>query len=1106
MANNEQIFHPLLPRLKEGQERRIENFKKRGTWDARQAVEMDRLSMGLKTEQLEFEVNAIPYMWARPILFEMALYDEVHPLHRRILGEWRGMLALLALRKIREFKDLSSKSLKIAGKKDDKSENEAKDEDKGNKKSEAKAEGLDFVATLHKVIPQKNFSADSSWDNLYIILFGGRPIGMTSPSTLVCTATYYVNVIDGVSWYDGRFLIDPVEHLNRIERLLLGGWLNNLKRSLLKHKDINISMPEFNRLLALIDKFVENLGGSQDDVELSSKDGLGMGLGIFQYLDRSILAEIPEQSHVMVLSRKIPVPKESLLVIDKDIARQWNTKERDILVYRTIPLDRVSTGDLSGDRTKLFGTPLENARWCKPEEFFTQKLILVKQKDACPGAMQPAGVENLSFKGESVTPIIPLTDLILPYLGSVEIANSLSFEGFGNEDEFKVTFNIPLSGPFGKEELFKISKTYRAKEGEVETVMSVPFMEVWPDFIAPDWKAYYTYFSTSGEKTFYAFPLESIEKRSFPVNKDLVEREVHNLDHFPDILKCKYYQVDPRNKRPVLYDVGILLVQKPEALQAKDKSFNIGVDFGSSSTNVFILESEGQLKNIVLKGHFFRVTDASKQKRPEMRKYFLSIKEEENMPFLSFFEDIIKSQGEVKPLLDGHIYFLEDSKSFNAADEAINIDLKWGGQDERRRTYSFLKQLCLQCAAEVAASGSNRISWRFSFPTSYSHIEQDDIIKSWGNIVSANQALVDTKIESDNKELINFTESIAAARYFANHKDISAAMPRGAVFIDIGGRTSDISIWGRANELMIQTSLLLAGREIFSYPIYEKVNFLRGIIKDVDLSILNRDELNKNRPRFCAQLDAILYFNGDEILKIIPQHGSEKQMRGFKQLIGIGIAGIFYYIGLLLKSFPEVKEYIESVPNIYVGGNGSKLLHWLASGKFTGDSAFHRLLESVFRTAFEVPTDGTLEIKISPEPKSEVACGLIMDQTILSYSPRGEKESSYMAGESFIGQSTKSTYDWHEQLSTKMINSGIKVSSKLEQLRDFLKAFDESAVKLGIMSIDAGDDLLSRVKDQVDKELANLKQMKEGDMRIEPLFILAIKKLLELKTREWAGM
>ena len=49
------------------------------------------------------EIDSIPSMWARPLLFEMALYNDRHPVHTRILGEWRGLLAMLALKEWCDF-------------------------------------------------------------------------------------------------------------------------------------------------------------------------------------------------------------------------------------------------------------------------------------------------------------------------------------------------------------------------------------------------------------------------------------------------------------------------------------------------------------------------------------------------------------------------------------------------------------------------------------------------------------------------------------------------------------------------------------------------------------------------------------------------------------------------------------------------------------------------------------------------------------------------------------------------------------------------------------------------------------------------------------------
>jgi len=80
----EQLTHPLLPKLKGGDDNKMEGFAKKGIWLPRPSTELDRLSDSISTEDVEFEVNSIPDMWGRPILFEMALFDEAHPIHQRV--------------------------------------------------------------------------------------------------------------------------------------------------------------------------------------------------------------------------------------------------------------------------------------------------------------------------------------------------------------------------------------------------------------------------------------------------------------------------------------------------------------------------------------------------------------------------------------------------------------------------------------------------------------------------------------------------------------------------------------------------------------------------------------------------------------------------------------------------------------------------------------------------------------------------------------------------------------------------------------------------------------------------------------------------------------
>lgn len=47
--------------------------------------------------QSEEDLLSIPDVWAQAMVFESALLDTAHPLHRRSVREWRGLIGILAL-------------------------------------------------------------------------------------------------------------------------------------------------------------------------------------------------------------------------------------------------------------------------------------------------------------------------------------------------------------------------------------------------------------------------------------------------------------------------------------------------------------------------------------------------------------------------------------------------------------------------------------------------------------------------------------------------------------------------------------------------------------------------------------------------------------------------------------------------------------------------------------------------------------------------------------------------------------------------------------------------------------------------------------------------
>ncbi len=78
-----------------------------GHWHAAEARLLGSIADGIDVSQQSRDdvrgVSSVPDVWARPVLFQSALRNAKHPLHERIVREWRGLLSLLALRRVHNF-------------------------------------------------------------------------------------------------------------------------------------------------------------------------------------------------------------------------------------------------------------------------------------------------------------------------------------------------------------------------------------------------------------------------------------------------------------------------------------------------------------------------------------------------------------------------------------------------------------------------------------------------------------------------------------------------------------------------------------------------------------------------------------------------------------------------------------------------------------------------------------------------------------------------------------------------------------------------------------------------------------------------------------------
>ncbi len=565
--------------------------------------------------------------------------------------------------------------------------------------------------------------------------------------------------------------------------------------------------------------------------------------------------------------RLIPSPNKEtvrdLLIIDPEIARAWSESPQNIVIYE--------------DQTLA---SLKNVRWIESKDLFLPEFIFVDLEDALPGAFLPDGTQ-INFNGQRITPLIPLNPILLDYLTPEDLIKKIKFTPInGSEGPLvRVIIDLPLSGLKNNDKQpqnYHIYKDYPIKEENALT--EVPVLEVWPRFRAEGWKEYYAFYYDGeyGEETFQVSLPEAKEPHIFREVRG--SYQITRLEKFPSFINC---QDQARNT------IGLILLKTPENIKLNAASWTVGVDFGTSFTNVYV-NNKGIVEPLLLENLHLKIAEANIDTRnPVMFEHFIPerfIPLEKPLPLASVLTTRGKPNtkaGQERPIYDGRIY-IPGWNSFNSENSWIETDLKWENLTLNRL---FLKHLALHISALAAKNGVKQIQWSISYPSAFSNSDRAKYVQTWQNLTQELQEK--TGIIHNSPVLNNLdyfrTESLAFAQYFADLEDLSLV---NATCIDMGGGTSDISIWEN-NKLVHQCSIQLAGRDLFSQFLELKPEFL-----DQNLQLNNWGFKHLKGRFFITALDHFLRMNSDYWLKnqrIFVEDNSEFQ--GLLRLIAIGFLG-----------------------------------------------------------------------------------------------------------------------------------------------------------------------------------------------------------------------
>lgn len=1054
---------PNLPKLRKG-EQYIKSIGQSGRWHyVGESAELSRLadSLDLAGQERVLAADKVPDVWARLIMLHIALTTGPdHPLYLNIRGAYRGCLAFLALSKRNRWQ-LQLRDVTIEASPD-----------------------VKFLDTIHRLRPDLCISTDTDWRRVFLFFLDGLPVAATSPLTLVCpnAGVHLAPALGRVRWWQQGEFRDPVEWLNSTERGLVTHWIQKLHRQVTSHPGAD---PQLRELVASeLKAFAEDL--STTPIQVQYVRDWTIDHGMLQYLAETIPPDAAISSDVEIVpSVERGAVSPSLLVIDSSLGTQWQRSPTEITVFGAITLaDIERLRKALGTDPSILGTvSLQSNIWRWSDYFFTPKLLLVDENtDAFPGAVAVNGQQAVAGAHRG-TPVLPIKSELFRYLTPNQVVNNCRYTA--DSRSITVHLTLPLRG--GE---CTVRRTYI--DPEIVRLPRIPVVEVWPNFTSPHWRLYFTFWDrVASEQTFYAVPVApgGIQDRCAELDsRGNREREVCQLTSPPEYFVCRLLGQERE-------EMGVLVVSLERGQDPTGDTFRIGVDFGTTNTHAYVKRtSRDEPEPLRLSAGTRRISASLDPERiARLYQFFLptteAVVEWPSVPFLSFFRSRPGEGSENKAVLSGHILFYRTGSATELRSGNVSAYLKWDkSQLARQRMRTYIEQVCLHAAAECVSQGASALAWAYSYPTAFSLKLIIDMESVWRQACERLQRVtgLDCTVEQSPRP---YTESVAVARYF--HRRLGATPHPGAVIVDVGGGTSDIAVWQNGS-IRWQTSLRIAGQELLLEPLFRLYERIPGGVVTHLFGQGARDRLlPSDRSLFFREMDAILKVRGAQSHGALPDVSEETPIPVLLRHIGIGLAGLFYYVGLLLKHLSTKGLYAPTTPRIYVGGNGSRLFHWIQRGPFEPQSS---PLKGFFADMVTVPggvSSQGFSFELTREPKAEVAYGIVVESP-LGVAAGAVDASSVVSGEECTVRDTPV-----EVLTASDFSTGVNVG-QLSNLADFVDLFNRYARGRDwlLLPIAPVTDILRDVQDSTLQSVAERRGQSQEEIELEPIFVMALRALL----------
>ena len=1122
----------VLPPLNE--QNQIPNISTSGEWKVEDSTFLEKLAKGLKMGGEEVvsasEIVSVPDVWARVLIVRNGLLDN----RSSVVNEWRGTLALLALAPYySHVYKLSSDIVNIQDIKNNPFTGSASPQNAGYSH---------IGKILFDVLPKDTMAQGQDWNAIGVLRFHKDAIAVINPYTMVAAARDYTQIknISKLPWYEDGYLIDPcnAKDMRREQYAVLSHYIQNLITGIQSLGYSNMEV--FNAMMGRLQEFKKSCDAKSSGISFSSQPTrVDLNLPAQPVYDK--LAEIfvgasdQQDAKFDCGLETRPEFKDHIkggVFADFRVAKSMGKTLSDIRVWNNYSLNSLRQDEGLG-KTIKDQCQKQGYLYLTAETIFTEKLVVF-----------PGDTRKLKEHGKDGDQFAyPINSSMLTFMNPQSLSTNCSVSPDG--DNYKAVLYLELKTEAGNSMNYTLEKIYKAKDVVKNRTVPLGF-SIWPDIKVEDWSQYYFFYDGNAQVNILPkniFSVNDIRNKleklnitdkvkfidsminshqvigeEIQIQKTAAVTELRSLNSSPEAILCNVATQSAgksyveHNKR---VDVGLILFPGPQQTQETNNQWSIGVDFGTTNSCVYYKENKESPKQLNFKNRINLPYDPGTEEE-EIEEVMQAHKEFVpsrlvTVPFMTILRERSYKESSVENLpfrsnfiyyVDQVLYAIEDLPDDK---RPLKFNLKWG-DDEQSRTkiQYFLSQTILQAAVEAAANGIKKenLTFNFSYPEAYSA----DRLRAFRRITkrSVNVGLGDENFKTQEKTSF-LTESVASALYFAEGQ--KTPFVENVVTIDIGGGTSDISIWQNLN-LIWRNSFRLAGQHVLIDHLSNNLTLIKEISGNDDLLLSSYDNLQKIKSNKSKLANGIeLLVNSPQFANAFPKkfdHISGKEKgKELKDLSVLTLSGILYYISQVLNHLIENGQFKtdkRKTLRICLGGKASTLYKVVFEDS-EDQECLSKIIEKVTGGIFT-----STAVEFTNTPKHEVSYGLLVDRfgaTDLNIKERSFETvlgEDVVVGKSKIGVVSKLNPDneWR-----------VKDISQLQKFLDYLRSYSKISVKL---SNKFKGDLEGKINAELKNGQTRAQDLKKNQQSVEgtesmaeiqkstsivePVFIQGLKELI----------